>query len=397
MYQSKYKREAEVTALPTGNSEQGGVLNSDAEFSPSPYTSRNTFNILNYCYRGSAKLIFGTLFALILLAIGPSNYADAYTEGTGDIGRHSLEGGGASVAHNTHDISKGREIVFSIAQLGQPLAVITGGCVNVQTLLGSGTDPHLYRLSRADVLKMHRANSIMNLGLHLEVQMQSILDDMSMFKEVYSVGDMISPAGLIQASPGIYDPHLWMDPILWSNVLVAASYQIAYQYPECETAIMAGLDDYLEEIHTVHQEAEDVFATIPEEKKVLVTSHDAFSYFGEQYDIKVLAIQGISTDRQISIRRISKLVEYLVDNDISVVFVESSVNPRDMNAVIEGAASRGYKVTIGGSLYSDAMGEQGTEEGTYIGMFRHNIKTILEAWGVKDSAFSIPRATASFL
>lgn len=344
-----------------------------------------------YHYRLQAKVMLCLMIALTLFAVTP-----LYAGGTHDSGHHHTLDDGVSVAYNSY-VSDSREVVFSIAQLGEPLAAIIGGCVRVKTLLGSGTDPHLYRLSRADVLTMHKANIIMNLGLHLELQMQPVLMDMSLFKSVYSLGDMMPTKSLIDVSPLVYDPHLWMDPSLWLNVVALASEQVAKNYPECKDKIMAGLQDYAKEIYALDRQAKKIFQTIPAKNRVLVTSHDAFGYFGRKYDIEVLAIQGISTDRQISIRRISQLIDFLVDNDIRVVFVESSVNPRDMEAVIEGAASRGYKITIGGTLYSDAMGAEGTAEGTYLGMLRHNMSTILDAWNVKGHPFSNSGGVARFL
>ncbi|MBE8182016.1 MAG: zinc ABC transporter solute-binding protein [Candidatus Portiera sp.] len=345
----------------------------------------NTF--LYYSSR-QVKVVFHLLAVLILLIVSSAYAGDGDYH---DLGHQSDLVGGAGVAYNSY-VSDNKKVVSSIAQLGEPLAAITGGCTQVKNLLGSGTDPHLYRLSRADVLQMHKANLVMNLGLHLELQMQPILDDMSLFKDVHSVGDMIPAKRLLEVSPLVFDPHLWMDPLLWLNVITIASHQVVKSYPECKKTIIAGLKDYTKKIHDLDSDAQKAFQAIPAESKVLVTSHDAFGYFGKKYGIKVLAIQGISTDRQISIRRISRLVDFLVENKIEVVFVESSVNPRDMNAVIEGAANQGYKIDIGGTLYSDAMGASGAKEGTYIGMFKHNMRTILNAWNVEDHPFAAKEA-----
>ena len=280
---------------------------------------------------------------------------------------------------------KNYEVVTSIAQLGEPLAHITGSCVYVKSLLGSGTDPHLYRLSRADVRKMHRSGMVQYVGHLLEAQMKPFLHLLSITKPVYPVGELINPKLMMEVEPGIHDPHLWMDPILWSEVLGIALNIIIDQYPECEKVIMARANMYFYELGVLHEKTEKLFYSIPKEKRILVTSHDAFGYFGARFGIKVLAIQGISTDRQISINKINSLVDSLIEYDIKSVFVESSVSSRDIYAVIEGAASRGHEIKIGGTLYSDAMGESGTWEGTYIGMLEHNIRTIATAWGVDTS------------
>ena len=280
---------------------------------------------------------------------------------------------------------KNYEVITSIAQLGEPLAHITESCVYVKSLLGSGTDPHLYRLSRADVRKMHRSEMVLYVGHLLEAQMKPFLHLLSMTKPVHPVGELINPKMMMEVEPGIYDPHLWMDPILWSEVLRVAINIIINQYPACKETIMARANMYFYELGVLHEKTEKIFRSVPKEKRILVTSHDAFGYFGTRFGIKVLAIQGISTDRQISINKINSLVDSLIEYNIKSVFVESSVSSRDILAVIEGAASRGHKITIGGTLYSDAMGESGTREGTYMGMLEHNIRTIATAWGVDTS------------
>ncbi len=280
---------------------------------------------------------------------------------------------------------KNYEVITSIAQLGEPLAHITESCVYVKSLLGSGTDPHLYRLSRADVRKMHRSEMVLYVGHLLEAQMKPFLHLLSITKPVHPVGELINPNLMMEVEPGIHDPHLWMDPVLWSEVLQVAINIIINQYPACKETIMARANTYFYELGVLHEKTEKIFHLVPKEKRILVTSHDAFGYFGARFGIKVLAIQGISTDRQISINKINSLVDSLIEYNIKSVFVESSVSSRDILAVIEGAASRGHEIKIGGTLYSDAMGESGTLEGTYMGMLEHNIRTIATAWGVDTS------------
>lgn len=281
------------------------------------------------------------------------------------------------------------DVTASIAQLGEPLVEITGGCIKVDALLGSGADPHLYRLTRADVLKIHRSDAIHYVGHLLEAQMQHLFHQISHRKQVLAVGEGLDSELLVEVSNRVYDPHIWMDPVMWSQALSLAAYHLAEIYPECRETITAGLKQYIFQLNDVHRATAEFFKKVPPQQRVLVTSHDAFGYFGKRYGIKLVAIQGISTDRQISVRRISKLVDFLIENDIKTVFVESSVSSRDMLAVVEGAKSRGHDVKIGGSLYSDSMGKEGTIEGTYIGMFKHNISTIANGWGYENDIPSI--------
>lgn len=275
---------------------------------------------------------------------------------------------------------KNYEVITSIAQLGEPIAHITDGCVNVKNLLGSGTDPHLYRLTRLDTLYMHRADMVFYVGHLLEAQMEPFLESLRRVKPVYPMGEIIDVSLLNEVEPNIYDPHLWMDPVLWHEVLERALAIIAKRYPQCEETIEIRSKIYFAKLLNLHKQAQEFFSLIPIKQRVLVTSHDAFGYFGSSYNIEVRALQGISTDRQISINKINTLVDEIVEHNIKTVFVESSVSSRDMRAVIEGAASLGHRVEIGGQLYSDAMGKSGSFEGTYIGMLMHNINTIASAW-----------------
>ena len=321
-------------------------------------------------------------FLTFILFVSIAGIAGA-SEGTQQV--HIHRENQASVAYQNLDNNKApktNEVLASIAQLGEPLAAITGGCVRTQSLLGSGADPHLYRLTRADVLKVHQANNIYYVGHHLEVQMRTLLQEISHRKPVYAMGELIDGGDLMKVDSYNYDPHLWMDPVLWNKVITDATLSIVKQYPECATRIMSNLYNYQSRLASLHNEINKLISSVSPRDRILVSSHDAFGYFGKRYGVKVVAIQGISTDRQISVRRISRLVDFIVDNDIKVVFTESSVNPRDMQAVVAGARNRGHELRIAGTLYSDAMGESGTEEGTYIGMLKYNARTIVEGWGV---------------
>ena len=278
---------------------------------------------------------------------------------------------------------KDYKIVTTIAQLAEPLSLIAGDCAQVENLLGSGTDPHLYRLTRADVLKMRKADMIFYVGHLLEAQMAHLLDELGETKVVYAVGEMVDEQALLEVAPGVYDPHLWMDPLVWREVLDLAVGRIIAAVPSCRAIIETNSKDYFTWLRGLDSRIRFSLRQVPDDQRILVTSHDAFGYFGRSYDIEVLAIQGLSTDRQVSVRKINDLVDQLIEKEINTVFIESSVSARDMNAVIEGAASREHYIRLGGILFSDAMGAEGTKEGTYIGMLMHNAQLIASSFGIK--------------
>jgi manganese/zinc/iron transport system substrate-binding protein len=249
----------------------------------------------------------------------------------------------------------------------------------VTALMGPGLDPHGHRATRNDILALSRADLVLWHGLNLEAQMERLMTELAKRKPVVAVAESLDRALLLAnpAYPDRPDPHVWFDPSLWSEVTKAVEAAVA---PFAELAPAQG-QVFRQEIAVLGDYAATILATIPAEKRVLVTAHDAFSYFGRAYDIEVQGIQGISTDSEAGVSRISDLVNLLVDRKIPAVFVESSVSDRSIRALIEGAAAQGHSVQIGGELFSDAMGPDGSYEGSYLGMFDHNVTTIARALG----------------
>jgi len=272
-------------------------------------------------------------------------------------------------------------VVATIAHLGEPLSRIAGDRAQVESLLGEGIDPHLYRLSRSDVARLTGADVIFWNGLHLEAQMAEMLERLGRTKPVVAVGDRLDADGLLTDAEGARDPHIWMDPGLWRAALAVAVDTLVAADPEGAATYRAAAERYFAELDGVVRYADRVLATVPAESRMLVTAHDAFGYFGRRFGLEVRAIQGISTESEAGLKAIEDLIETLVERRIGAVFVESSVSDRGIRALIEGAASRGQQVRIGGRLYSDAMGEHGTYEGTYIGMLDHNVTVIAQALG----------------
>lgn len=249
----------------------------------------------------------------------------------------------------------------------------------VQALMGPGMDPHGHRPTRTDILALSRADLILWHGLNLEAQFADVLEDLSRKTTVKAVAETLPRDGLLAdpAYPDRPDPHVWFDPRLWSDVVRAVD--AALSGAGVDTADRARL--YLEEVAQLDTYARKALGSVPQAQRILVTAHDAFGYFGRAYGWRVEGIQGISTDSEAGLARIEELVTLIVENRVPAVFVESSVSDRAIRALIEGAHARGHYVTIGAELFSDAMGPEGTYEGTYPGMIDHNITAIARALG----------------
>jgi len=271
------------------------------------------------------------------------------------------------------------KITCTVGMIGDLVQRIGGSHVAVNTLLGPGTDPHLYKPSEADARALNNADVVFYNGLHLEGKMTDVLKSAAQTKKhVYPVAEKI-PHNLIRRIDEAEDPHVWFDVSLWQKVaeairdgLVAADEKNAAAYKTNAAAVDKELSD-------LHQWCKSELAGIPKERRVLVTAHDAFNYFGRAYDLEVEAIQGISTDDQASLQAINKLIDLITVRKIKAVFVESSVPEKSMRALVEGCKKRGHDVVIGGQLFSDAMDEPGKPGGSYVGMVRENVNTIVKA------------------
>ncbi len=293
-------------------------------------------------------------------------------------------GGGCSargdVAQQQRAASVGRLHVVCTTQMVADLAHNVGGeRVQVEALMGEGVDPHLYKASTRDVLKLFRADVILYSGLHLEGKMTEMFERLGQRRAVYAVTDAIPPKRLRQLGPQQVDPHVWFDVALWSEAVRAVERALVRHAPEHAEEFAARAAAYRAELARLDGWCRQQIRLLPVERRVLVTAHDAFFYFGDAYGLEVRAIQGISTDSEASVRDIEELVAFLAERRIKAVFVESSVSNRNMQALIEGCRARGHRLRVGGELYSDAMGPAGTPEGTYVGMVRHNVQTIVRA------------------
>ena len=274
-------------------------------------------------------------------------------------------------------------VVATTGMIADAARVVGGEMVDVQALMGPGVDPHSYRQTRSDIVATARADVVLWHGLYLEAQMEGFLLELAETNDVVAVAGALSAEDLIASEDYAdrFDPHVWMDPVIWSDVVQQVSATLSTALPAASLELQENTNTYEAQITALADYAQSVLATVPETARVLVTAHDAFNYFGQAYGFEVVGIQGISTESEAGLQRIGELVDLLVDRDIGAVFVESSVSDRNIRALIEGAAARGHEVVIGGELYSDAMGPDGTYEGTWIGMIDHNVTTIARALG----------------
>ncbi|WP_314587644.1 metal ABC transporter solute-binding protein, Zn/Mn family [Paenibacillus terrigena] len=289
-------------------------------------------------------------------------------------------------ACGSNEAKKGTEgklnIVTTIGMIGDVTEQVGGDHVTVTSLMGPGVDPHLYKASQGDMKKLDGADIVFYNGLHLEGKMVDILEKMSSHKKTVAVSKTIPESELLSdpvAGGNSHDPHIWFNVQNWMkatevirDTLIEADSAHAEDYRKNAEAYLLQLketDDY----------AREQIGTIPDDRRILVTAHDAFHYFGRAYNIQVMGLQGISTASEYGSKDVSDLRDYLVEHHIKAVFVESSVSTKAIEAVIEGAKKKGHTVEIGGELFSDAMGQPGTKEGTYIGMVRHNVDIIVKA------------------
>ncbi|OIR62073.1 manganese transporter [Bacillus sp. FMQ74] len=272
------------------------------------------------------------------------------------------------------------QVTATTSQIADAAENIGGKHVKVTSLMGPGVDPHLYKASQGDTKKLMSADVVLYSGLHLEGKMEDVLQKIGEQKQAAAVAEAIPKNKLISAGEGkTFDPHVWFSIPLWIHAVDEIETQFSKAMPQHADDFQKNAKAYKQDLQYLDKWSRQEIAHIPEKSRVLVTAHDAFAYFGNEYGFKVKGLQGLSTDSDYGLRDVQELVDLLTEKQIKAVFVESSVSEKSINAVVEGAKEKGHTVTIGGQLYSDAMGEKGTKEGTYEGMFRHNINTITKA------------------
>ncbi len=273
------------------------------------------------------------------------------------------------------------KVVTTTTMLTDLVSEIGGEHVSLQGLMGAGVDPHLYKASEGDVSKLYEADIIFYSGLHLEGKLVDIFEKTEGQKNTVSLGDKLPKQELIPSEyfASNYDPHVWFNIQFFKQFAQIVTDELSKADPANAESFSENNKNYQEKLDALESEVKAIIATLPPEKRILVTAHDAFNYFGKAYGFNVVGLQGISTATEAGVKDVQNLSEFIIQNNIKAIFVESSVPRRTIEALQQAVLSKNHQVEIGGSLYSDALGDPGTEEGTYIGMFKYNVNTIVNA------------------
>ncbi len=288
--------------------------------------------------------------------------------------------GGKTIAvSRTHQGARPIKATCTVGMVADIVRNVGGDLVAVEQMWGEGSDPHTHKVTADDLVMLDNADIIFYSGLHLEGKMSETLERLASKKPVFGVTEYLDAKKLLRDEHDHPDPHVWFDVALWSEVAQITGDVLALYDPTNAAAYAKNTAAYRTELGKLHDETKKLLAAIPRDQRVLVTSHDAFRYFGRAYDIEVRGVQGISTETEASLREVNQLVDFLVTRKVKAVFVETSVNQRNMESLRRGCKSRGHDVALGGELFSDAMGKVGEPTGTYIGMIRHNVYTIAKA------------------
>lgn len=311
------------------------------------------------------RIVYGLLAFVMILFVACDHQSDKSNEKTS----------------RSTDISSQKPIrvVTTIGMITDIVQNVGGDRVNATGLMGSGIDPHLYKASEGDVARLAGADLIFYNGLHLEGKIAGVLERMQDQIKTVVVTQDIDRAVLL-APPefeGAYDPHVWFDVTLWMKAVERVRDTLIEVDKDSAELYRANTKNYLAKLTELHDYVMQQAERVPPDQRVLVTAHDAFNYFGRAYGFEVRGLQGISTAAEAGTADVQALVQFIVERRIPAMFVETSVPRRSIEAVQAAVKAKGFSVEIGGQLFSDAMGASGTPEGTYIGMVRHNIDTIV--------------------
>ena len=279
------------------------------------------------------------------------------------------------------DLSGKLKVVTTTGMIADAVKNIAGDSVEVEALMGPGVDPHLYKATQGDLKKLRGADLVMYNGLMLEGKMGEVLEKLARTKPVVSVATAIDTS-LLLGSPlyqNAYDPHVWFDVSLWKIVVEKIGSTLETTDDVNAAYYRENKSQYIQRLDSLHQKVQFEISGIPVGQRVLITAHDAFEYFGRAYNLEVRGLQGLSTLTEFGLKDVTDLVQFIIDREIKAVFLETSISERSIQAVVEGCQQKGHEVIIGGSLYSDAMGANGTPEGTYMGMVIANVQTITQA------------------
>lgn len=266
--------------------------------------------------------------------------------------------------------------------LADAVSRIVGDLAEVSALMGPGVDPHMYQATPGDLRQINQADLTVYNGLFLEGKLDDTFRKLARTRNIINFSSAIDPSNLIEVTDPqyeneLYDPHIWFDIDIWIAGMKGLADAIITFYPDWKETVESNLTSYAEELTALKTELRELISSIPHEDRIMVTSHDAFQYFGRMLSIRVEALMGISTATEFGLQDRKQLTDLIVEEGIKALFIESSVSDKPIQAILDDCRSRGVEVTLGGTLFSDAMGDPKTPEGTYIGMWRHNVRTVV--------------------
>ncbi len=283
---------------------------------------------------------------------------------------------------DSKDENRKLQVVTTTTMITDLVSNIGGDLIDVEGLMGAGVDPHLYKASAGDVSKLANADIIFYNGLHLEGKLVEVFEKMgSAQKSQVALGEFLDKTTLIGSDyfASNYDPHVWFNIDYFKQFTTAVVDELSKRDPKNAATYKSNSAAYIDKLTALDNEVRAVIATLAPEKRILVTAHDAFNYFGKSYGFEVVGLQGLSTATEAGVQDVQRLSQFIIDHQVKAIFIESSVPRRTIEALEAAVKAKGHDVSIGGSLYSDALGNAGTVEGTYIGMFRYNVNTIVTA------------------
>jgi len=273
-------------------------------------------------------------------------------------------------------------IVTTTSMITDLVKNVGGDKVSVTGLMGAGVDPHLYKASEGDVSKLSQADMILYNGLHLEGKLVEVFENMQRQKiNTIAISDALDKKDLIGSIlfASNYDPHIWFAVENWEKATQFVADELSKALPEHREEFQANAKRYLGALKALKAELREEINTLPEEQRRLVTAHDAFNYFGRSFGFDVVGLQGISTATEAGVQDVQKTASYIIEHKVKAIFIESSLPKRTVEALQAAVNSKSHQVAIGGTLFSDALGNPGTPEGTYIGMFHYNVKTMVNS------------------
>ncbi|MCG8474150.1 MAG: zinc ABC transporter substrate-binding protein [Cytophagales bacterium] len=274
------------------------------------------------------------------------------------------------------------QLVTTTTMITDLTKIVGGEWVEVQGLMGSGVDPHLYKASEGDVTKLFNSDAIIYNGLHLEGKLVEVFEKMAhQNKKTIALSDALAESDLISSEQFSlsHDPHIWFDINLWKKAVKYVAGELSKLNAKHKSYFLANADAYIIRLDKLYKDMKSKVSELPKRKRILVTAHDAFNYFGRLYDFEVVGLQGLSTLSEAGVKDVQEMAKFIIDKKLKAVFVESSIPKRTIEALQEAVRSKGREVHIGGTLFSDALGNAGTPEGTYVGMYEYNTRTIVDA------------------